>query len=80
MLPVCASLGVCWHMRQLPSQTHLLYAVNQLLALLSKVCMLLVAGELLDLCQSIGDQLRSWLLVRTRHAAGWPQACCACSA
>lgn len=43
---------------------HLLDVVNQLLALLGKVCMLLGACQLLDLCQGIGDELRRWL----RHA------------
>lgn len=66
MLRACCLCVTCAR----PSQPHLLYAVNQLLALLGKVCVLLVAGELLDLCQSIGDQLRSRL--RMRHAAGWP--------
>lgn len=44
--------------------TDLLYAVNQSLALLSKVCMLLVACKLLDLCQGIRDQLSCRLVMR----------------
>jgi hypothetical protein len=64
-----------------------MYAVNQPLALLRQLCMLAPASELLDLMQSIADELCCWLVLQSAAGLGHPAkmlllpsegACCLC--